>query len=109
MMLSGEDEMVSWGQCVRSMTNAGNLVSRMTEYRLQKMMSIPEKVLKKVRAVTSKESFHPRKIISVSKPAANMAAWVMAVLEFHSTYQKHLPVLTAYAAQGRRVQISMRP
>ena len=73
------------------------------------MMSIPTGTLKKVKAVTSKQSFHPRKIISVSKTAANVAAWVIAVLQFHSTYLKHLPVLTAYAAQGRHVQISMRP
>jgi hypothetical protein len=107
MLLNSENEPASWDRCIGTMACAGGFITRMTEFRLNKMMSIPLKVLRRLEAITAK--FQPREAMKVSKPAAHVCAWVMAVLRFHHVYRKHLPVLEAFAKQGRRVQISMQP
>jgi hypothetical protein len=108
MLLNGESEPVCWSRCIAAMSCAGGFVTRMSDFRLNKMMSLSDKTHRRLDAMTTK--LHPREaVLKSSKSAAHVFAWVTAVLRFHHIYRKHLPVLEAFAKQGRRIQICMRP
>ncbi len=69
-----------WAYSKKNLLNA-KLIARVKDFREDKIKSIPERNIQKLKAFSQKPQFQKQKVFTASKAAGSLSLWIRAVVD----------------------------